>query len=143
MKFKRLRSLRKENKLTQNDVAKFLHVSRATYTIWENGEETIPLNKLIKLNEFYKINIDYLTNLSNKKNYINHNSINLKDVSKNLKKTRLSMNLKQVDVAKKIKITPACLCQYENGITLISTKAIYKFAKAYNCSIDKLLKKQD
>ena len=46
MKIKRLREIREEQELTQEDVAEILNVKRSTYTGWEIGRDTIPLVRL-------------------------------------------------------------------------------------------------
>lgn len=55
-----LKALRKQNNLTQADVAQYLNISRAGYTKYEsqNGEPSI--DNLINLAEFFKVSIDYL-----------------------------------------------------------------------------------
>ena len=56
----RLRELRIEKELTQNDVAKFLCVDRVTYTRYENGERQIMPEDLSKLADFYDVSVDYI-----------------------------------------------------------------------------------
>lgn len=55
----RLKSLREQRKLTQEDVAKIIGVKRSTYTRWEVGTSD-PKNYLDKLADFYNVSMDYL-----------------------------------------------------------------------------------
>lgn len=57
---KRLKELRTDAGLSQNDVAKILNVSRIDYNRYENRTRNFPLELLCNLADFYKISIDYL-----------------------------------------------------------------------------------
>ena len=56
---KRLRNLREERGLSQEDVAKAIGVGRVTYLKYENGENR-PVRKLKELSAFFNVSIDYL-----------------------------------------------------------------------------------
>ena len=56
----RLKSLREQNELTQDQVALLLNCKRNTYSQYENGKRQIPLDALIKLSRFYQTSVDYL-----------------------------------------------------------------------------------
>lgn len=69
--YKRIRDLREDKDLTQQQLARFLNVSQATYSRYENGNLDVPSTVLIKLSEFYNVNIDYIlgqTNISKRYN---------------------------------------------------------------------------
>ncbi len=57
---KRLKELRKNNKLTQNDVARILNTSRSTWTGYEYGKYLIPTLLLYDLAKRYNYSMDYL-----------------------------------------------------------------------------------
>lgn len=50
---KNLKKLRKQRKLTQNDVAKVLKISRQAYCRYENDQRELPLDALCLLADFY------------------------------------------------------------------------------------------
>lgn len=50
---KNLIELRKQNKLTQNDLAKLLNISRQAYCRYEKDQREISLDILCKLADFY------------------------------------------------------------------------------------------
>ena len=57
---KRLKEFRKENKLTQIELAKFLNVANGTIANYENGRNFIATPFLFTLCSKYKISADYL-----------------------------------------------------------------------------------
>ena len=65
--YQRLRDLREENDLTQQQVAEFLMCDQSLYSKYERGERDIPLNIIVKLAQFYRTSIDYLVGLTNNK----------------------------------------------------------------------------
>ncbi len=56
----RLKTLRKEAGLTQEQVAKKLGVSRPAYTYWEKGEKRPTPDKLSNIAQLYGVTTDYL-----------------------------------------------------------------------------------
>ncbi len=61
----RLKDLREDKDLKQEDVARFLNISQTNYSKYELGKINIPISSLIKLSEFYNTSIDYLLGLTN------------------------------------------------------------------------------
>ena len=59
MKFnEKLVMLRKQNNLSQEQLAEQLNVARQTVSKWELGETTPEMDKLIKMSEIFKISFD-------------------------------------------------------------------------------------
>ena len=56
----RLKELRKENNLTQKQIAKIINKSETGYASWEQGLAEPGINDLISLSEFYNVSIDYM-----------------------------------------------------------------------------------
>ena len=61
----RLKDLREDRDLKQEDVAKFLNISQTNYSKYELGKINIPISSLVKLSKFYNTSIDYLLGLTN------------------------------------------------------------------------------
>lgn len=142
MKFKKIKNLRIEHNLNQEELAKILEVNRSTYTGWELGTNTIPLRKLFELSNYYKVSIDYISGLNKNNNYIySSDKINFKIVGKNLKELGKGFGLTQKDIANLLKISVSSYTLYELGKILIPTSYIYKLAKKFECSIDEIIKK--
>lgn len=57
---KRIRDLREDNDLTQDDVAKILGTSQTMYARYERGANELPIRHLIKLADFYNVTTDYI-----------------------------------------------------------------------------------
>jgi len=62
--YPRLRNLREDRDLTQEQIAKILNISQTTYSRYESGALDIPSQSLIKLAKFYKTSIDYIVGLT-------------------------------------------------------------------------------
>ena len=62
--FQRIRDLREDRDLTQKELAAYLQVHQTTYSDYEIGGITIPIEALIKLAKFYQTSIDYLVGLT-------------------------------------------------------------------------------
>lgn len=65
MYIKRLKDLREDNDLYQEDIAKILKIKRQQYGLYETGKRTIPIDFLIILSDFYKTSIDYIVEKTN------------------------------------------------------------------------------
>ena len=61
----RIRDLREDHDLTQQQVADYLQCDRSLYSRYERGERETPLAVLAKLAIFYKPSLDYLAGLTN------------------------------------------------------------------------------
>lgn len=64
MYLKRLKDLREDRDLLQKQVAAALKITRQQYGLYENGERSIPIEKLVILAEFYGTSTDYLLGLT-------------------------------------------------------------------------------
>lgn len=53
-------NLRKENKLTQEDIGKILNITSTGYANYENGKREPTIETLIKLADYYNVSLDYL-----------------------------------------------------------------------------------
>ena len=67
MLYRRIRDLREDNDLTQNQLGNILSCSQRVYSNYERGELDIPTEILIKLADYYDVSVDYLLNRTNKK----------------------------------------------------------------------------
>jgi len=63
----RIRNLREDADLSQEQLAKILNISQTTYSRYETGVLDIPSQSLIKLARHYSTSIDYLLNLTDQK----------------------------------------------------------------------------
>ena len=63
--YRRIRDLREDSDLLQEDVARYLACTQVCYSNYELGKRDIPTAVLIKLAEFYNTSIDYLLGITN------------------------------------------------------------------------------
>lgn len=63
-----IRNLRKEKKLTQDELSKFLGIARGSYAKTENGINKITLDIALKLSRLYNTTVEDLLCLSNNNN---------------------------------------------------------------------------
>ena len=63
----RIRDLREDADLTQQDIANFLMCDQSLYSKYERGERPLPLDLATKLASFYKVSLDYLVGSTNVK----------------------------------------------------------------------------
>lgn len=72
MEFKdRVTQLRKENKLTQEEVGKAVGITRGSYSMYEIGKREPAIDMLSKLAFFFDVDIDYLVGKSDIRNKYN------------------------------------------------------------------------
>lgn len=67
MVYKRIRDLREDKDMTQQQMADILHINRRTYSAYENGINSMTPETLCKIADFHNTSVDYLLNRTNKK----------------------------------------------------------------------------
>ena len=60
----RMRALREDHDLTQEQVARYLGTSQTMYARYERGANELPLRHLVALCRLYHVSADYLLGLS-------------------------------------------------------------------------------
>ena len=60
----RIRDLREDADLTQDQISSMLHCDQSLYSKYERGERALPLEFAIKLSVLYGVTLDYLAGLS-------------------------------------------------------------------------------
>lgn len=138
----KIKYLRDELEITQEEISNVLGCTRTAYSLWEINKNTIPLYYLNKISNVYNINIDYLVDLSNKK-YVNFKKVEIDKVKlgKRLRKARKSINYTQEKLASKLNTTHSVISSYESGKSTVSTLFIIEIAKITNKSLNWFLDK--
>lgn len=132
----RIKEIRLELELTQNEIANMLNVTRSAYSLWEIEKNIIPLTKLCKFSNTFKISLDYIVKLSNYNNFDNDINLNKKEIGRKIKLIRKQKNLTQEKLAKMLNTTHSAISAYENGVTLIPTLFLLEICKITNKSMD-------
>lgn len=66
MIYKRIRDLREDRDMTQQDMADVLHINRRTYSAYENGVNSMTPETLCKIADFHGTSVDYLLERTDK-----------------------------------------------------------------------------
>ena len=64
MHYRRLRDLREDHDLTQDQLVAMLGLNKTTYTNYEQGKREIPFALVIRLAKLYNVSIDYIAELA-------------------------------------------------------------------------------
>ncbi len=64
--YPRLRDLREDKDLTQEQLVKILKMHKTTYTNYEQGKREPPFEFIIKLARFYDVSTDYIAGLTDR-----------------------------------------------------------------------------
>ena len=67
MILERLRNLREDQDLTQQNIADYLHINQRTYSRYENDQRMIPYEVLSALADLYGTSVDYLIGRTDEK----------------------------------------------------------------------------
>ena len=142
MNIDKIKYLRDELEITQEEISKVLGCTRTAYSLWEINKNTIPLYYLNKISNVYNINIDYLVDLSNEK-YINFEKVEIDRIKlgRRIREARKSINFTQEKLAAKLNTTHSVISAYESGKSTVSTLFIIDIAKITNKSLNWLLGK--
>lgn len=60
----KIRELRERNKLTQNDLARLLNITRSSVNAWESGLSVPSTQYVVELARIWKVSTDYLLGLN-------------------------------------------------------------------------------
>lgn len=138
----KLREIKEEKGLTQEELASLLHINRVQYNQYENNYFNIPIKHLIEIADFYQISIDFLFN--NDFNHSNiYNSVNKELAGTRLKEFRKEHKLTQKKLAEILNTTHSNIGFYEKGRNLIATPFLYQICHKYGVSADYLLGRID
>ncbi len=66
MYLKRLKDLREDHDLKQENVANALKITRQQYQLYESGKRSLPIDKLVDICRLYNVSADYVLELTDK-----------------------------------------------------------------------------
>ncbi len=143
---KRLKRLRKEAHLTQQDVADYFKTSPQSYAQWEKGQRSPSKESLEKLASYFGVSVSYLVGESD--TMIDYGAFKEqstcaqlsddKTFIERLKELRKQSGLTQKQVAEHLDITQSAYAQWETGKLNPKKETIQKFADLFNVSYDYL-----
>ena len=136
-----LKYVREELEMTQEELGLVFGVKGSTVAGWENNNDSIPLNKLVKYANNYNYSLDYLTGLSRSNNYLGKfDKLDKSKIGKRIKNIRKKLNLSQQQVADECMISQSTYSGYESGNYLITALVLYTICKNHNLSMDEIIK---
>lgn len=142
---KRLKRLRKEAHLTQQDVADYFKTSPQSYAQWEKGQRSPSKESLEKLASYFGVSVSYLVGESDTIDYgafeeqsTPNQLSDDKTFIERLKELREKSGLTQKQVAEHLDITQSAYAQWETGRINPKKETIQKFADLFNVSYDYL-----
>ncbi len=137
-----INALRKENKLTQPQLAKETGLSKSAISSWESGERIPSAIAIIKLSQYFEVTSDYLLKISNDNKciyYSDKSEIDMSIFRERLLKLRKNMNLTIYDLENILKLSKSALHTWEKGISIPNAQAVIKLADYFNVTTDYLL----
>ncbi len=144
MYLKRLKEIRLANNFNQAKVADVLGIDRSTYSSFEIGRDTIPIERLNIFVNFFNTSFDYIFEFTDIYNYSDvKNDIDINEVAIRLKATRKECKCTQEYIALELNTNHSVWCRYEQAKFLINTNFLYSYSKLIKCSADYLLGKID
>ena len=63
--YRRLRDLREDADLTQEQLVKILGIHKTTYINYEQGKREIPFELVIRIAKLYNVSLDYIAGITN------------------------------------------------------------------------------
>lgn len=84
----RMKDLREDNDLTQEECAKIAYISKNSYIRYEKDEREIPLDVIVNLAKYYNTSVDYIAKLTDIKKHIKEmewtNEINDRSIKRSI-----------------------------------------------------------
>lgn len=140
----RLKQLRTDKEILQDDVSRIIGIDRSNYAHYETEKDIMPLKHLNTICNYFDVSLDYIFGFSNVLNYADSiKEINKIKAGERLKNFRKENKLTQVKLAEILNTVHPVITNYEKGKNLIATPFLYTICKNYGVSADYLLGRID
>ncbi|MDE5991435.1 MAG: helix-turn-helix transcriptional regulator [Oscillospiraceae bacterium] len=73
--YQRLKDLREDADMNQEQAGKALGITRQQYQLYESGKREIPFHCAVKLADFYGVSLDYIAGRTNNKKGLNRSEL--------------------------------------------------------------------
>ena len=134
----RIKDIREDKDITQEQMASIMGVKRSTYSMWEIGLSFMNVEQLCNFANYFGYSVDYVLGLSNNRKCNTNEEFSYIKLGNNIKKLRIKNNYSQNYLANRMKVTQACIVRWEKGITKISIPNLYELAKIFKISLNEL-----
>ena len=133
---RRIKELRTENGLTQQELAKILNVSSMSISFYENEQRKPDSEFIIACSRFFDVSTDYLLGKTYKRRIPREERFGA--FSKRLKHVRELKGISQRQAAEDLKISPQNLSYYENGRDA-GYVLLVRMARYYDVTVEYLI----
>lgn len=142
---KRLKELRQEKNLRQEDLGKLFNATKSAVSMWENGKREPDRETFLALADFFGVTVDYLMGRDGLPE--NSSTGTTSDVEclpfpqfpSKLKDLRKGCKLTQEAIAETLGVSQASITSWENGKRMPDIEMLVKLADYFNVSTDYLL----
>lgn len=133
---RRIKELRTENGLTQQELAKILNVSSMSISFYENEQRKPDSKFIIACSRFFDVSTDYLLGKTYKRRIPREERFGA--FSKRLKHVRELKGISQRQAAEDLNISPQNLSYYENGRDA-GYGLLVRMARYYDVTVEYLI----
>ena len=133
---RRIKELRTENGLTQQELAKILNVSSMSISFYENEQRKPDSEFIIACSRFFDVSTDYLLGKTYKRRIPREERFGA--FSKRLKHVRELKGISQRQAAEDLNISPQNLSHYENGRDA-GYGLLVRMARYYDVTVEYLI----
>lgn len=133
---RRIKELRTENGLTQQELAKILNVSSMSISFYENEQRKPDSEFIIACSRFFDVSADYLLGKTYKRRIPREERFGA--LSKRLKHVRELKGISQRQAAEDLNISPQNLSYYENGRDA-GYGLLVRMARYYDVTVEYLI----
>ena len=133
---RRIKELRTENGLTQQELAKILNVSSMSISFYENEQRKPDSEFIIACSRFFDVSTDYLLGKTYKRRIPREERFGA--FSKRLKHVRVLKGISQRQAAEDLNISPQNLSYYENGRDA-GYGLLVRMARYYDVTVEYLI----
>ncbi|MDO9492848.1 helix-turn-helix domain-containing protein [Acetobacterium sp.] len=127
----RLKELRKNLDITQEEVATELGVTRGAYSHFENNRNEPDSETLRKLADYFLVSTDYLLGRTDDPN----STYYAVETGKRIKELRDKRNMFQAQLAKAVGLDATTISNYERGENFPSERSLRDISEFFNVSI--------
>lgn len=136
LKFKKMKDIRKDAGITQEELSNILRIKKDTYSKYESGGAIPSMEIVFNFSKYFGYRIDFVLLEGSKRESVSFHGVsyNKQLIAKNLKYLRLSEKLSQDDLASKLGVTQSAIHRYENGLSNPSIKVLNCYRKSFGFS---------
>jgi len=133
----RIKDMRENIDVNQEELGKYLNVSKSTICHYERNDRDIPLRKLVLISKFFQCSIDYIFDFTNIKKYDDLTyHVDLEKTASRIKEICIDQNWTNVSFAKELNTTESNIRKYKTGKTLILASFALQLSDKYDYSMD-------